>query len=92
MSLNPWIIFLAVIVIGAVAGWVAEQYFPGAWLPKKVVGVRRVLFTSILVGIAGSFIGLHLAALLGFRELIVPLLGAVLGSAVIVWAWRTVNL
>lgn len=91
MTLYPWISFLLVIGIGAVAGWLAQRFFPGSWLPNKIVGARRVSLTHALVGIAGSFIGFHLAALLGYRELILLFFGAALGSAAIVWAWRTVK-
>jgi hypothetical protein len=45
--------------------------------------------TWALAGIAGSFIGFHLAALLGLaRPPFAPYLAAAAGSIVVLWAWR----
>jgi uncharacterized membrane protein YeaQ/YmgE (transglycosylase-associated protein family) len=50
---NPGVGFLSMLVIGALAGWIAE----------KVTSSDHGIFTNILVGIAGSFVGGILASL-----------------------------
>jgi uncharacterized membrane protein YeaQ/YmgE (transglycosylase-associated protein family) len=47
--------------------------------------------TSALVGIAGSFIGYHLAILLKLGAGIPQLLGAALGALVVLWVWRMIR-
>jgi len=44
---NPSVGFLEMLLIGAIAGWIAE----------RVTESRHSIFTNILVGIAGSFVG-----------------------------------
>ena len=44
---TPGVGFLSMLLIGAIAGWVAE----------KVTEHNHSIFTNILVGIAGSFVG-----------------------------------
>jgi hypothetical protein len=44
---NPGVGFLSMLLIGAIAGWIAE----------KVTQSDHSIFTNILVGIAGSFVG-----------------------------------
>ena len=43
--------FLALIVIGGLAGWIAGM----------IIGIRHGIFTNILIGIAGAWIGSELA-------------------------------
>ena len=48
--------------------------------------------TGALVGIAGSFIGFHLAGLLGLALGGIGLyLGAAAGAAAVVWLWRVMR-
>ena len=62
------------IVIGVIAGWIAEQ----------VTGRRHGLLTNLIVGIVGAIIGGFIANALGFGvggflgSLIVATLGAIL--------------
>jgi uncharacterized membrane protein YeaQ/YmgE (transglycosylase-associated protein family) len=44
---HPGVGFLSMLVIGAIAGWIAE----------KATESDHSIFTNILVGIAGSFVG-----------------------------------
>ena len=53
--------------------------------------VLLVLLIGIVVGIAGAFIGFHVAALFAFSTLIL-LIGAIIGAGLIVWVWREVRL
>jgi uncharacterized membrane protein YeaQ/YmgE (transglycosylase-associated protein family) len=48
------------------------------------------MVTSALVGVAGSFVGFHLAELLKLTTE-TALLGAVAGAAVALFGWRTVR-
>lgn len=65
---------LGAIIIGVVAGWIAEQ----------VMGRRHGLLTNLLVGIVGAFLGALIADGLGIEfagfwgSLLVSALGAIL--------------
>jgi uncharacterized membrane protein YeaQ/YmgE (transglycosylase-associated protein family) len=80
---TPGMGFFAMLVIGFLAGWLAE----------KITQSDHGIITNILVGIAGSFVGGKLAELLNtpvhgfFRTLIAATIGAVL----VLWAWRQVR-
>jgi uncharacterized membrane protein YeaQ/YmgE (transglycosylase-associated protein family) len=47
-----------------------------------------------LIGVAGSFVGFHVATLVnsGGRGSLLPLIGALVGAVLVVWAWKTVKL
>ena len=72
------------LLIGAIAGWVAE----------KVTESDNSIFTNILVGIAGSFVGGVLASLLlsipvfGFIR---TLVAAIVGAILILFVWHRVH-
>jgi uncharacterized membrane protein YeaQ/YmgE (transglycosylase-associated protein family) len=65
---------IGAIVIGILAGWIAEQ----------VMGREHGLITNLVVGVVGAFLGAFIAAALGFGfagfwgSLLVSTLGAVL--------------
>lgn len=87
--MSPAVTFLIVLVIGIVAGLLYDRVAGPGWLSRQVAGKRRGMVTSSLVGIAGAFIGYHLALLArlamgGYGGFI----GAVIGAAVILYAWR----
>lgn len=84
---DPIAIFLIVLLIGIVAGLLAQKYFNSSWVLKQLGGRRRAI-TSALVGIAGSFIGFHIGALLGLGSALVLLLCAAAGAALVLWGWR----
>jgi uncharacterized membrane protein YeaQ/YmgE (transglycosylase-associated protein family) len=77
---NPGVGFLSMLLIGAVAGWIAE----------RVTASDHNIFTNILVGIAGAFVGGILAHVLNipvfgfFRTLVAATIGAVL----ILFVWH----
>jgi uncharacterized membrane protein YeaQ/YmgE (transglycosylase-associated protein family) len=54
---HPEVGFLSMLLIGVLAGWIAE----------KVTASDHSIFTNILVGIAGSFVGGVLASLLNIQ-------------------------
>jgi uncharacterized membrane protein YeaQ/YmgE (transglycosylase-associated protein family) len=79
MDLGGGVGILGTILIGGIAGWIAE----------KVTGSDMGLLMNIIIGIIGSFIGAFLANLVGLRlaeffegwfwgNLIVAAIGAIL--------------
>ena len=73
----PGVGFFGMLVIGFIAGYVAE----------KAMNRDHGLFTNILVGIAGSFVGGTLAGVLGlnYQGFLGNLIVAVAGAVVILW-------
>jgi len=88
--LSPAAVFLILLVIGIAAGLLFDRFAGPSWLSRQIAGQNRMLVTSALVGIAGSFVGYHLAILLGIASY-GALIGAVAGALVVLWAWRTVR-
>jgi uncharacterized membrane protein YeaQ/YmgE (transglycosylase-associated protein family) len=85
--MTPAVIFLILLVIGIAAGLLFDRFAGPGWLSRQIAGSTRTMVTSALVGIAGSFVGYHLAGLVGiggYGALIV----AIVGAAVILWVWR----
>jgi uncharacterized membrane protein YeaQ/YmgE (transglycosylase-associated protein family) len=55
-----------------------------------VSGSARGTVTSALVGVAGAFVGYHLAILLALRGgIVTSALAAAVGAAVVLFGWRT---
>jgi uncharacterized membrane protein YeaQ/YmgE (transglycosylase-associated protein family) len=77
---QPGVGFLEMLLIGAIAGWIAG----------KVTDSNHSIFTNILVGIAGSFVAGILASILNipvfgfFRTLVAATIGAIL----ILFVWH----
>jgi uncharacterized membrane protein YeaQ/YmgE (transglycosylase-associated protein family) len=73
----PGIGFFGMLVIGFIAGYVAE----------KAMNREHGLFTNILVGIAGSFVGGTLASVLGvnYQGFLGNLVVAVAGAVLLLW-------
>jgi uncharacterized membrane protein YeaQ/YmgE (transglycosylase-associated protein family) len=88
--MTPAVTFLIVVLIGIAAGLIFDRFAGPGWLTRQIAGSTRSIVTSALVGIAGAFIGFHIAALLGLLG-IATLIGAVVGAAVVLWGWRTVR-
>ena len=87
MRLDPTMMFVAVLLIGAVVGFLLDR-FAGRGLLRRITGGGGGGFiTSALVGIAGSFIGYHIGLLTKFTGTAV-LVAAAIGALVVVWAWR----
>jgi len=80
---------IMIVVIGIIVGLVFNRY-GRSWLGRQVAdatGVGDVTYS--LVGIAGSFIGFHLAVILGLLP--TPLMlyvAAIVGAVVTIWLWR----
>ncbi|UDL95345.1 GlsB/YeaQ/YmgE family stress response membrane protein [Lichenihabitans sp. PAMC28606] len=80
---TPGIGFLSLIVLGGLAGWIAGM----------IVGSRHWLFTNILIGIAGSYIGSNLARVLNFGLVgsIDYFVAALAGSVILLIVWRALH-
>jgi len=80
---QPEVGFFSMLVIGALAGWIAG----------RVTEARHGILTNILVGIAGAFVGGELAGFLNiqvfgfFRTLV----SATVGAIVILFVWRQIR-
>jgi uncharacterized membrane protein YeaQ/YmgE (transglycosylase-associated protein family) len=80
---QPGVGFFSMLVIGALAGWIAG----------RVTESRHGILTNILVGVAGAFVGGELAGLLqipvfGFFR---TLVSATVGAIVILFLWRQIR-
>jgi uncharacterized membrane protein YeaQ/YmgE (transglycosylase-associated protein family) len=79
--------FLIVLVIGIVSGLVFNRY-GHSWLARQLT-TRQSDLTSAFVGIAGAFIGFHLALIVGLLPTPLMLhLAAILGALIVLWIWR----
>ena len=79
----PGVGFLGMLIIGILAGYIAE----------KVTASDHGMFTNLLVGIAGSFVGGNLARLLNieFYGWLGNLIVATIGAVLLIWIWRKVQ-
>jgi uncharacterized membrane protein YeaQ/YmgE (transglycosylase-associated protein family) len=79
----PGVGFIGMLIIGLIAGYIAE----------KVTSSDHGLFTNLLVGIAGSFVGGTLAGLLNieFYGWLGNLIVASIGAILLIWIWRKVT-
>ena len=75
--------FLALIVIGGLAGWIAGM----------ILKVRHGIVTNIIVGVAGSWIGSELADLahVAVRGRIEHFVAALVGAAALLYIWQLIN-
>jgi uncharacterized membrane protein YeaQ/YmgE (transglycosylase-associated protein family) len=91
-STDPLVMFVLVVAIGIAAGFLFDRLAGPSWLARQFTGSTRCIVTSALVGIAGAFMGYHLAALLALGGgLLTAIIGAVVGAAVVLFAWRAVR-
>jgi uncharacterized membrane protein YeaQ/YmgE (transglycosylase-associated protein family) len=79
----PGVGFIGMLVIGIIAGYVAE----------KVTASDHGLLTNLLVGISGSFVGGNLASVLNveFYGWVGNLIVASIGATLILWIWRAIR-
>ena len=80
---EPGVGLFMMLVIGLIAGWIAE----------KVTSSDHGIFTNLIVGVIGAFIGGFLAGLLD-----IPLIGfwstliaAAIGALILLWVWRAIR-
>lgn len=80
---NPTAGFFLTLVIGVIAGWIAE----------KVTSSNHGLFTNLIVGVAGAFVGNKLAEIAeipvyGFWR---GLISASIGAIILIFVWRAIS-
>ena len=80
---KPGVGFLSMLLIGAIAGWVAE----------KMTSSNHSILTNILVGIAGAFVAGVLAGILNIPVFgfIRTLVAATIGAILILFVWHCVR-
>jgi uncharacterized protein YqgC (DUF456 family) len=61
---DPAVMFLLVLAIGVIAGFLFDRLAGPSWLARQFSGSTRGMITSGLVGVAGAFVGYHIAGLL----------------------------
>lgn len=68
------------VIIGAAAGFLAT----------RLMKVEADIITTVVIGMAGALIGgLVLRFLLSVMGMFAGLVGAVLGSLLLIWVWQT---
>ncbi len=80
---NPGVGFFTLLLIGAIAGWIAE----------KITESDHGIFTNMLIGICGAFVGGKLAEVLqiqvfGFWR---TLISAAVGAVILLLVWRAIH-
>jgi uncharacterized membrane protein YeaQ/YmgE (transglycosylase-associated protein family) len=61
---DPVVIFLLGLAIGVIAGVLFDRLAGPSWLARQFSGSTRGIITSALIGVAGAFVGYHVAMLL----------------------------
>jgi hypothetical protein len=90
MSFDPLVSFLIVLLIGVVGGVLFDHFAGPNWFKRQIAGAMPSMITSALVGVAGAFVGFHLALSLSFSAGI-ALVGAAAGTAAALFGWRAVR-
>jgi len=85
---DPLVTFLLVLVIGIVAGIFFDRLAGPSWLARQFSGSARGVLTSALVGVAGAFVGYHIAMLALGGGLLMSVIAAAVGAAVVLFGWR----
>jgi uncharacterized membrane protein YeaQ/YmgE (transglycosylase-associated protein family) len=85
---DPVVTFLLVLVIGIVAGVLFDRLAGPSWLARQFSGSTRGVLTSALVGVAGAFVGYHIAMLALGGGLMTSVIAAAAGAAVVLFVWR----
>ncbi|MDF1803809.1 GlsB/YeaQ/YmgE family stress response membrane protein [Thalassovita sp.] len=68
------------VIIGAAAGFLAT----------RMMKLETDIITTVVIGMAGALVGgLVLRFLLGVMGMAAGLVGAVLGSLLLIWLWQT---
>jgi uncharacterized membrane protein YeaQ/YmgE (transglycosylase-associated protein family) len=86
---DPAVTFLLVLAIGIIAGLLFDRLAGPSWLARQFSGSTRGIITSALAGVAGAFVGYHVALLLALGSgLVTSVIAAAAGAAVVLLAWR----
>ena len=86
---DPAVTLLMILAIGILAGVLFDRMAGPSWFTRQFSGSKRGLVTSALVGVAGAFVGYHIALLLALRSgLLMSAIAAAAGAAVVLFVWR----
>jgi uncharacterized membrane protein YeaQ/YmgE (transglycosylase-associated protein family) len=85
---DPAVLLLLVLVIGIVAGILFDRLAGPSWLARQFSGSTRGIITSMLVGVAGAFVGYHIAMLALSGGLLTSVIAAAVGAVVVLFVWR----
>jgi uncharacterized membrane protein YeaQ/YmgE (transglycosylase-associated protein family) len=85
---DPVVTFLLVLAIGIVAGILFDRLAGPSWLARQFSGSARGVITSALAGVAGAFVGYHIAMLALAGGLLTTVIAAAVGAAVVLFGWR----
>jgi uncharacterized membrane protein YeaQ/YmgE (transglycosylase-associated protein family) len=85
---DPAVLFLLVLAIGIVAGILFDRLAGPSWLARQFSGSTRGIITSALVGVAGAFVGYHIAMLALSGGLLTSVIAAAVGAVVMLSVWR----
>jgi uncharacterized membrane protein YeaQ/YmgE (transglycosylase-associated protein family) len=86
---DPVVVFLLVVAIGVVTGFLFDRLAGPSWLARQFSGSTRGIITSALVGVAGAFVGYHIALLLALHTgLVMTVIAAAVGAAAFLFVWR----
>ncbi|MGA7450011.1 MAG: transglycosylase [Rhodoplanes sp.] len=88
LATDPVVTFLLVLVIGIIAGVLFDRLAGPSWLARQFSGSTRGIVTSALVGVAGAFVGYHIALLALGGGLVSSVIAAAAGAAVVLFVWR----
>lgn len=88
---DPLVLLVLVVAIGVIAGILFDRLAGPSWLARQFSGSSRGIITSVLVGVAGSFVGYHIALLALGGGLTASLIAAAAGAAVVLFIWRMVK-
>jgi uncharacterized membrane protein YeaQ/YmgE (transglycosylase-associated protein family) len=88
---DPLVTFVLILAVGIVAGILFDRLAGPSWLARQFSGSTRGIITSALVGIAGAFVGYHIALLLALGGgLLIPIIAAAAGAAAVLFLWRMI--
>jgi uncharacterized membrane protein YeaQ/YmgE (transglycosylase-associated protein family) len=86
---DPAATLLLILVVGVGAGLLFDRLAGPSWLARQFSGSTRGIITSALVGIAGAFVGYHIAVLLALGGgIVTTIIAAALGAVVVLFVWR----
>lgn len=89
---DPLTSFVVVILIGVSAGFLFDWFAGPGWLSRQISGTTRGIATSALVGVAGAFIGFHLAAIIArSNSPLAFFISAAVGAVLVLAGWRVVR-
>ena len=77
---------VVLLAIGIAAGLLFNRYGE-TWLSRQFT-TQQTDITAALVGIAGAFIGWHVAVILGLGVPFILFIVAVIGAVGTLWLWR----